>query len=448
VNKFPGLTRIFCESLDRFVTVRVFEQDQVRELFNSLPTPPPARNGFIRFVVPAVMVDFRQDIEPSLVPPACTEVLADLLWQELFSLCVHVNPQFDLVTVELPGAAGTVWRHVSTLDCWLSFKPLSRAEAIALNAHTGSVPAASAIAHILQTVVPGHEPGERETAELLRIVADVNRNIEVPVVQVPTKVEDAHAVSDTDIPAGAGMERLLEVMDQLRDPDNGCPWDREQNHETLKAYLVEETHEVLEAIDSGSPEKMVEELGDLLMQVVFHARLAKEAGQYDFDRVAAGVASKLIHRHPHVFADGKASTPDEVIQNWEAIKKAEKKKESLLDGVPASLPTLLKSFRLQEKASVVAGEAGALDAARSQLESRFSAFLARSREGTAGDHQEDFGQLLFELVNIARLSKVNAEFALQSANREFVDRFQQLEKEAKANNSSLGQMTLAQMQRN
>ena len=155
----------------------------------------------------------------------------------------------------------------------------------------------------------------------------------------------------------SNLERLINIMARLRGP-SGCPWDKEQTPQSLKPYLIEEAYEVLEAIDRNDDSEIKEELGDLLLQVVFHAQIASEENRFTIDDVAEAIADKLIRRHPHVFGDTQADTPDEVIRNWEAIKAEEKpdKRASLLDGVPQHLPALLKARRLQEKAARVGFE--------------------------------------------------------------------------------------------
>ncbi|MBI5179619.1 MAG: nucleoside triphosphate pyrophosphohydrolase, partial [Nitrospinae bacterium] len=148
------------------------------------------------------------------------------------------------------------------------------------------------------------------------------------------------------------LSDLVAVMDRLRD-EKGCPWDLQQTHETLKPYLIEESYEVVEAIESGNPQLLKEELGDLLFQIVFHARLAKERGEFTLDDVIHHVIEKMVRRHPHVFAGHEAKDAEDVLQKWEKIKSGEKQRESVLDGIPKQLPTLIRAKRLQERAARV-----------------------------------------------------------------------------------------------
>jgi len=238
--------------------------------------------------------------------------------------------------------------------------------------------------------------------------------------------------------------RLVEIMAKLRAP-GGCPWDRSQSREDLKPYLVEETYEVLDAIDSKCPEKLKEELGDLLLQIVFHAEIAGEEGAFGIEDVCRGINEKLIRRHPHVFGEVKADTPDAVLRNWEAIKKSEKEGKSVLSGVPKVLPALLKAFRLQEKAARVGFD---WEETR-QVEAKVDEELGELREAvSAGDKEkirEELGDLLFAVVNLARFLKLDPEDTLQSANEKFIRRFREVEKSAAGEGRDLHGMSLAEM---
>jgi tetrapyrrole methylase family protein/MazG family protein len=241
------------------------------------------------------------------------------------------------------------------------------------------------------------------------------------------------------------FDRLVGLMARLRAP-GGCPWDRAQSREDLKPYLVEETYEVLDAIERKDPEMLREELGDLLLQVVFHAQIAQEEGTFTVDDVCRGIAEKLERRHPHVFGEAKADTPDEVLQNWEAIKKGEKSHEaSVLEGVPASLPALLKAYRLQQKAARV----GFDWEERRQVEEKVREEWAELSEAVAsGDRahiREEMGDFLFALVNLARFLDLDPEDALQAANAKFSRRFREVEDEARGSGRDIHGMTLAEM---
>ncbi|MFM8943848.1 MAG: nucleoside triphosphate pyrophosphohydrolase [Actinomycetota bacterium] len=219
------------------------------------------------------------------------------------------------------------------------------------------------------------------------------------------------AVPRGPVPSSAGGDRLLDlvrVMARLRGPD-GCPWDREQTHASLARHLLEETHETLEAIDAGDPERLRDELGDVLLQVVFHAQMAADDGVFDVDGVAEGIVRKLVRRHPHVFGDATVSGADEVLANWEKIKEEERGRARVDDAIPASLPALARAAKVQRRA------ADALREALGSLE-------------TAGDDaaaiEARLGDLLFAAVAVARAHGIDADQALRRTTADFADRFE------------------------
>ena len=224
-------------------------------------------------------------------------------------------------------------------------------------------------------------------------------------------------------PYSDGIAAIFEVVHRLRQPD-GCPWDREQTHESLRPYLLEETYEVLEAIDSGDDAKLMEELGDLLLQVAMHAEIAAQDGRFDAAEVSEAVAAKMVKRHPHVFGDRSVADADEVLRNWEHQKMHEARKagnsDSVVDRVPASLPALAWTLGLQKRAARVGFDfASPAAAAESVVEE------ARELAETA-DHErafEEMGDLLFAIVSLARAMKVNPEDALRVAGQRFRKRF-------------------------
>ena len=241
---------------------------------------------------------------------------------------------------------------------------------------------------------------------------------------------------------------LVEIMARLRG-ENGCPWDREQTSESIKPYLVEETYEVLEAIDEQDPVKLREELGDLVLQIVFHAQMAEEAGLFTIADVLTGINDKLVRRHPHVFGDVKAETAQEVLFNWEQIKKAERQQAkgqaSLLDGVPRELPALLRAHRLQEKASRVGFDWKEAREVLQKVEEEFGE-LRSAMEGQAPEQVEaELGDLLFALVNLSRFLAVNPEEALRKTISRFIARFRYIEEELSRRGRSLRQATLQEM---
>jgi tetrapyrrole methylase family protein/MazG family protein len=245
------------------------------------------------------------------------------------------------------------------------------------------------------------------------------------------------------------FDRLVSIMARLRSP-GGCPWDRAQSREDLKPYLVEETYEVLDAIEGGDPAKLREELGDLLLQVVFHAQIAEEEGAFTVEEVCRSINEKLVRRHPHVFGEVRADTPEEVLQNWEAIKKEEKRENGAadpgaLDGVPRVLPALLKAYRLGQKAARV----GFDWEERRQVEEKVLEEWAELREAVASGRKdlvrEELGDFLFALANLSRFLEVDPEDALQLANAKFQRRFRALEREARLQGRDIHGMTLSEM---
>lgn len=235
------------------------------------------------------------------------------------------------------------------------------------------------------------------------------------------------------------IEDLLEVMDKLLSPQ-GCPWDREQTHQSLTRYLIEESYEVLEAIKEQDMDKLQEELGDVLLQVVFHAALAERAGYFSFADVARIVEQKMIRRHPHVFADMNLKTSDDVMDHWEGFKKQEGKTR-VLEGIPVMLPALMRAEKLQYKAARVGFDwpqvQGAVDKLKEEADE-----LAQA-QGT--EITEEMGDLLFALVNIARFKEVEPEEALQKSNDKFVRRFNYVEDAIKESGRTWQEMSLEEM---
>jgi tetrapyrrole methylase family protein/MazG family protein len=238
--------------------------------------------------------------------------------------------------------------------------------------------------------------------------------------------------------------RLVEIMDKLRGP-KGCPWDKAQKREDLKTYLLEETYEVLDAIDEKSDEKLKEELGDLLLQIVFHAQISKEENKFDIEDVCKEINEKLIRRHPHVFSDTEAKTPEMVLKNWEKIKKGEKKGKSALEGVPKIFPALLKAYRLQEKAGRVGFDWEETKQVERKVKEELKELQEAIKEGEKQKIREELGDLLFAIVNLSRFLKIDPEDALQSANEKFIRRFKAVEKKASARGRELHGMTLNEM---
>ena len=220
------------------------------------------------------------------------------------------------------------------------------------------------------------------------------------------------------------FESLVEIIARLRAPD-GCPWDREQTHATLRQYLLEETYEALAALDEADAAKLCQELGDLLLQIVLQAQIAHEAGEFDIGAVINGITTKLIYRHPHVFGDVKVKSAGEVAHNWEALKQRERGKDaSILSSVPAQMPALAYSQDVQRRVAEVGFDWKDVDGVIDKLVEEVREF----RQAEAGQRRaEEFGDLLFTLVNVARREGIDSETALREANERFVRRFQFME---------------------
>jgi tetrapyrrole methylase family protein/MazG family protein len=241
---------------------------------------------------------------------------------------------------------------------------------------------------------------------------------------------------------------LIALMARLRGPD-GCPWDRKQTTESLKPFLIEECYEVIDALDEGSPEKIREELGDLLFQIVFHARIAEEQGQFSLQDVISANLEKMTRRHPHVFGDTRLSTDQEVLSNWEEIKKKEKgyeQRKSILEGVPRHLPSLLRAHSIQERAARVGFDWSRIDDALPKLDEEMAEFKESLKNEDAAGIEEELGDIFFMLVNISRFLGVNPENALRKTISKFIQRFRFIEEYAADEGKSMGDMTLDEME--
>lgn len=243
------------------------------------------------------------------------------------------------------------------------------------------------------------------------------------------------------------FDRLVEIMARLRG-EGGCPWDRKQTRESLKPFLIEEAYEVLEAIEEKDADKLKEELGDLLYQILFHAQISKEDGEFDIEDILTTSSEKMVRRHPHVFGDVKAESAEEVLKQWEAIKKEEKGEErrSILEGVPSHLPALLRAHQLQARAARVGFDWEHVDQVFSKVKEEMmefeEAFRARDREGMEGE----LGDLLFALVNIGRFIEVNPEDALRKSISRFISRFRHIEEEIARQGREWGEVSLEEME--
>ncbi len=227
---------------------------------------------------------------------------------------------------------------------------------------------------------------------------------------------------------GSKFERLVDIMRKLRAP-KGCPWDREQTPQSIAPYLLEETYETLEAIDSGNNKEIAEELGDLLLQVVFQAQMADEAKRFTIEDVIDSICNKLIHRHPHVFGETKVKGTKDVLENWEKLKKTEGKK-TLLGGVPKTLPALLKAFRLGQKASRVGFDWQDSEGILAKVEEEARELHDAKKSGDINEIEHEYGDLLLILANLGRFLELDPETALRKATGRFMKRFLWMETEA------------------
>lgn len=243
------------------------------------------------------------------------------------------------------------------------------------------------------------------------------------------------------------FEDLLKIMEKLRSP-GGCPWDREQTHESLIPYLIEETYEVIDAVKKGNNKELKEELGDLLLQVVFHSQIAKERGTFTIDDVVDSIARKLIHRHPHVFGNrSDIKTAEDVNREWEKLKQKEGKvKDSILDGIPDSMPSLERAYKLQKKAAKVGFDWESFEGIKEKLLEELSEIEEELRRKNRKKLEEEVGDLLFMAVNLARFLGVHPEVALRLANEKFEKRFRHMERKAKEKGKELKEMSLNEME--
>ncbi|HEV3220569.1 MAG TPA: nucleoside triphosphate pyrophosphohydrolase [Candidatus Acidoferrales bacterium] len=261
--------------------------------------------------------------------------------------------------------------------------------------------------------------------------------------------------------AGKVFSDLVALQERLLAP-NGCPWDREQTHESLRTYLIEEAYEVLDALESGDADKFAEELGDLLLQIIFHSALASQAGRFDVSDVIERVHTKMVRRHPHVFGNRKAGTAAQVLKNWEQLKAEERRAaranngkstkdgdkaapSSLLDGIPHTLPAVLEAYQVARRAARVGFDwpdiSGVLDKLREESSELERALAARN----ADEIESEAGDLLFAAVNVARFLKLDPEIVLKKSNRKFIERFQQMEIQAAAEGRKLADMNAAEL---
>ena len=247
----------------------------------------------------------------------------------------------------------------------------------------------------------------------------------------------------------AAFKKLTEIVDTLMG-DNGCPWDKVQTRESLKPYLVEETYETLEALDSNNPEEIKEELGDLLYQVLFHAKISEKKNEFNITDVVESISAKMVHRHPHVFKEENLETPEEVVTQWEEIKSKEKGKEnrkSVLDGIPPHLPGLLRAQKLQKKAAKHGFDWDKIDDVFDKLDEEVAEFKEAVLSGKEIEMTAELGDIIFVLVNIAKFKKIDAEEALRATNNKFIKRFQHIEAKVAKCGKTLKKTSLEELEK-
>lgn len=240
------------------------------------------------------------------------------------------------------------------------------------------------------------------------------------------------------------LQDLLDIVALLRDPEHGCPWDKVQTHESIRKNFLEETYEVADAIDLNDSHLLCEELGDILLQVALHTQMETEEKHFSFTDVTTGICKKLILRHPHIFGDVKADTPEAVLNNWEAIKRVEKSRERAsdnLDSVPAALPALMRSRKVQKRAADYGFNYDGTDAALRDMDSEVAELKEALTENDAAHIEEELGDVLFSVVNVSRFAHVDAEEALTRSTQKFVRRFKRVEELAAADGKELQELS-------
>ena len=245
------------------------------------------------------------------------------------------------------------------------------------------------------------------------------------------------------------LSKLIKITDTLMGED-GCPWDKVQTRESLKPYLVEETYEVLDALDANDPEKIKDELGDLLYQILFHSKISSLKGEFNFRDVIDNLSEKMVRRHPHVFKEGELNTPDQVVKQWEEIKRNEKNQanqKSILDNIPKNLPSLLRAQKLQKKAAKEGFDWDQISDVFDKLDEEIVEFKEAVLKKKSADIQNEIGDIIFVITNIAKCYKIDAEEALRSTNNKFIKRFQYIEQKIKAKGKTLKDSPLEEMER-
>jgi tetrapyrrole methylase family protein/MazG family protein len=356
-----------------------------------------------------------------------------------------------LVTLQLDPVDGMELLDALQLDRRL---PAGDLPAIVMQVHSRAVASDTKLAlmerypddHQVILVRAAGVPGEERTVEIPLHDLDHYEWVDyLTTLYLPPLKRSA--VGDADprrwAPTRWPMDPLVTVMERLLG-DQGCPWDREQTHQTLRRYMLEEAYEVVEAIDAGDADHLCEELGDVLLQVVFHAQLASEAGDFDLHDIVQAITSKLVRRHPHIFGDVDAPTPADVRRNWEAIKRLERGArgpESALAGVSAALPALSRADAVQKRAAKVGFDWEDVQGPVGKVREELDEVLSAAPEAVEGE----VGDLLFAVVNLARMLQIDPEVALTGTTAKFTRRFQYIEEQAGVQGRQITELTLSEM---
>lgn len=279
---------------------------------------------------------------------------------------------------------------------------------------------------------------ENKSTDLM--LYEIDRGYEVNHTSIlyvmPKKDDDKHDLYD-----------LMQIFKKLRSP-NGCPWDREQTHQSLKRYLIEECAEVLDAVDSGDMDELTDELGDVLLQIMFHSTIAEERGDFDIYSVISNLCKKLVFRHPHVFSDVNVKDSKEVLDNWDEIKKKQRNNESeaeIMNKYPKNLNALIRAQKVQERAAKAGFDWDSPDGAIQKVAEELNEVVAEHKEGNLEKIHEELGDLLFAVVNVCRLYDILSEFSLNEATTKFIGRFEIMEKDIKLQNITFSKLTLEEM---
>jgi tetrapyrrole methylase family protein/MazG family protein len=310
-------------------------------------------------------------------------------------------------------------------------------DAPALVTGIGGLKGMADIMQVLSSVYP--------QAFLLKLVGSENRIVEIPLSGLSG--QSGLALFVPALGKGSSFEAFQEIIAHLRAPEDGCPWDKEQTHHTLRKHLLEESYETLAAMDEEDVGKMREEFGDLLLQVVLNAQIASESGEFTMAEVLTGIYNKLVRRHPHVFGEVQVDGVGEVLSNWEKIKAGERKKDGdhekgLLDGLPAALPALTQAQEFQSRAARVGFDWPEIEGVLEKIKEEIDEVRATS---TPEELSDELGDLFFALVNLARWKKIDAESALREASLKFKRRFKHVEKRARELERSLAEMNLQEL---